>query len=81
MTWPLRYYHKWRPFMDAHTYSQVCRFFTDDVLATVEEVSLAAPEQVAISETFDAERDLHEHLRNMWDDVEQGKYWSESFDG
>ena len=67
VTWPLRYYHKWRPFMDEHTYSQVCRFFTDDVLKTLDDVSLAAPEEEVIPGRLSAEG-LHAKLRNMWDD-------------
>jgi len=67
VTWPLRYYHKWRPFMDEHTYSQVCRFFTDDVLSTLEEVSMAAPEEKPIQGSFRAEG-LHARLRGMWDE-------------
>jgi len=67
VTWPLRYYHKWRPFMDAHTYSQVCRFFTDDVLETLEDVSLAAPEEAPIPGSLNAEG-LHARLRGMWDE-------------
>ena len=66
VTWPLRYYHKWRPFMDGHSYSQICRFFTDPVLKTLEEASLAAPE------TADAPSDIgpaiQSTLRDMWND-------------
>ena len=40
ITWPLRYYFKWYALTDSHTYAQRCRFFTDDVMTTIDEVHL-----------------------------------------
>jgi len=78
ITWPLRYYHKWYALSDRHTYAQPCRFFTPDVLRTVEQTTAgAAPpseERQGSDETrsgaeppFDVELDIAERVRRMWE--------------
>jgi len=40
VTWPQRYYHRWRRDGDSHSYPQLSRFFTTRVRKTIEKVSL-----------------------------------------
>ena len=71
VTWPLRYYHKWYALSDRHTYAQLCRFFTADVLRTVDQVNVAGDTtngRPGESESpFDAELDIAERVRQMWE--------------
>ena len=71
VTWPLRYYHKWYALSDRHTYAQLCRFFTRDVVRTVQQVNVAgdtANGRPGESESpFDAELDIAERVRQMWE--------------
>ena len=67
VVWPLRYYHRWYAYGDAHSYAQLSRFFTDDVRKTMEEIFLAQPaeEEEAPSEVRPRE-DIPARLRAMW---------------
>jgi DNA helicase-2/ATP-dependent DNA helicase PcrA len=68
ITWPLRYYHKWYALGDDHSYAQLCRFFTKDVLDTVEGVALAAPEEKDDGGSFyDVDADVRQRMRDMWE--------------
>ena len=68
ITWPLRYYHKWYALGDDHSYAQLCRFFTNDVLETVDDVALAAPEEKDDGGSFyDVEADVRQRMRDMWE--------------
>ncbi|MEW5825735.1 MAG: ATP-dependent helicase [Candidatus Bipolaricaulota bacterium] len=68
VTWPLRYYHKWYALGDAHSYAQLCRFFTKDVLASVEEIALAQPEpKEDLGSFYDPDDDVRQRMRDMWD--------------
>lgn len=68
ITWPLRYYHKWYALGDGHSYAQLCRFFTKDVLDTVDDVALAAPEEKDDGGSFyDVDADVRQRMRDMWD--------------
>ena len=42
--WPLRYYHRWHRHTDRHTYAQLSRFFSREVLDTMDTVQLAQEE-------------------------------------
>jgi len=66
IAWPLRYYHKWRPFMDNHTYAQICRFFTDDVLQSLELLALASPDEFVIDTPLGVRADVREEIRRLW---------------
>jgi DNA helicase-2/ATP-dependent DNA helicase PcrA len=66
VTWPFRYYHKWHRYTDRHSYAQLCRFFTGDVLATMEQRNLKQNETE--DEAFDAPpQDLTGVMREMWE--------------
>jgi DNA helicase-2/ATP-dependent DNA helicase PcrA len=68
VTWPLRYYHKWYALGDGHSYAQLCRFFTKDVLDSVEEVALAAPDKRDDPGSFyDPDADIQQRMRDMWE--------------
>jgi DNA helicase-2/ATP-dependent DNA helicase PcrA len=68
VTWPLRYYHKWYALGDGHSYAQLCRFFTKDVLDSVEEVALAAPDKKDDPGSFyDPDADIQQRMRDMWE--------------
>jgi DNA helicase-2/ATP-dependent DNA helicase PcrA len=68
VTWPLRYYHKRFALGDGHSYAQLSRFFTEDVLETMD---LARPDQPRPA--FEAPLpgrplDIAGDLRGMWED-------------
>ena len=66
--WPLRYYHKWFAHTDRHSYAQLCRFFTDDVLSTMDSVSAApAPEADAEAKRGGKAGNIAARIRSMWD--------------
>ncbi len=71
VTWPLRYYHKWCATTDRHRYAQLCRFFTDDVLRSLEEINVAgeapAARRAGSEPPFDVELDVAERVRRMWE--------------
>jgi DNA helicase-2/ATP-dependent DNA helicase PcrA len=66
--WPLRYYHKSRGgFTDSHSYAQLCRFFTADVLDTMDQSGYSEPagdadENVSVSPS----RDIALRIRELW---------------
>jgi len=49
----------------AHTYVQICRFFTDDILRTVEHIGLAQLDVVALSPLTAR---IQDRLRGMWEE-------------
>lgn len=66
ISWPLRYYYKWYALTDNSTYAQLCRFFTPDVLKTLDEVRLEQGlGEDGVSETA-ANRDIAARIRGMW---------------
>lgn len=66
VAWPLRYYHKWRPFMDNHTYAQICRFFSDEVLQSLELLALASPEDLLTENPLGIRAEVREEIRRLW---------------
>ncbi len=71
VTWPLRYYHKWHALSDRHTYAQLCRFFTSDVIRTLDQMDVTGDtEDDGAHENappFDTELDIAERVRQMWE--------------
>lgn len=67
ITWPLRYYHKWYRFGDAHSYAQLCRFINKDVLESIEKVSLEQAEPEDKVETGGSPGDIAAKIRSMWE--------------
>ncbi len=67
ITWPLRYYFKWYALTDGHTYAQRCRFFTDDVMASIDEVHLEYEPGDDVSMGIDASTDIANRIRGMWE--------------
>ena len=68
ITWPLRYYFKWYALTDGHTYAQRCRFFTDEVMSSLDEVHLEyeSPDDMAMN--IDAGTDIANRIRGMWEE-------------
>lgn len=67
VTRPLRYYHKWRALGDAHSYAQLCRFFSKEITATMETVHLDQGEEDDLADTASSSRDIRADIRSMWD--------------
>jgi len=68
--WPLRYHYRRRELADAHGYAQLCRFFTEDVRATMEQSAAPPLQPVADLETKiegDHRLDLAQRARAMWE--------------
>ncbi|MGC9529808.1 MAG: ATP-dependent helicase [Candidatus Bipolaricaulaceae bacterium] len=62
VTWPLRYHYRRRRASDDHGYAQLCRFFTHEVRATMDEMSAGAD-----PEFWPPQLDVRERMRAMWD--------------
>jgi len=65
--WPQRYYHRPMAVSDAHSYAQLCRFFTTDVMKTMEQVGNGKPDatvDIPSSGVFRA--DIAARIREMW---------------
>lgn len=69
---PLRYYHRWYGLSNGHDYMQLCRYFTRDVLPTLETLDLANPEADRRDDEFFQEPsvDISERIQQMWDEGE-----------
>jgi DNA helicase-2/ATP-dependent DNA helicase PcrA len=65
--WPLRFYHKPATVSDNHSYSQLCRFFSDEVLRTME-VTSGAESGPARRERpgLPSRVDIAGRVRSMW---------------
>jgi DNA helicase II / ATP-dependent DNA helicase PcrA len=64
--WPLRFYT--RSFGDSHVYAQLCRFFTPEVLATMNSVAhdgAGQKDEEHLSEGADGR--IMDRIREMWD--------------
>ena len=66
ITWPLRYYFKWYALTDGHTYAQRSRFFTDEVVASLEEVHLEYDPGDDMTMGIDISDDVANRIRDMW---------------
>ncbi|MBD3392214.1 MAG: AAA family ATPase [Chitinivibrionales bacterium] len=66
--WPMRYYHGRSRMGDAHTYSQLSRFFTDDVAATMDTTAEPA-DTLDSSDTPSGISDtgIASRIRDMWE--------------
>ena len=67
---PLRYYHRWYGLTNGHSYMQLCRFFTRNVLPTLETVDLVQPQRPDFESFAEPTIDISERIRQMWDDGE-----------
>jgi DNA helicase-2/ATP-dependent DNA helicase PcrA len=68
VTWPMRYYHRWHAHTDRHTYAQLSRFLTDDVVATCEPIRL--PQGGEEDQPADAAArpvSVGDRIRAMWE--------------
>ena len=67
---PLRYYHRWYGLTNGHSYMQLCRYFTRNVLPTLETVDLVQPERPDFESFAEPAVDISERIRQMWDEGE-----------
>jgi len=67
VTWPLRYYVRSAGLTDKHTYAQRCRFFTDDVLKTMDTVDCGKEGHDADGTiSMKPAKDISSRIRGMW---------------
>jgi len=66
--WPLRYYQKSRKLSDNHSYAQCCRFLTEDVVKTMEEIGIGRTDNggTNIAPVAGARKDVATRIRSMW---------------
>lgn len=67
VVWPLRYYHKWHGLGDAHSYAQRCRFLTDAVCSTFDQVDQSRSEQDDGETQFRDRVNIASRIRSRWD--------------
>ncbi|MGD9202697.1 MAG: 3'-5' exonuclease, partial [Chitinispirillia bacterium] len=66
--WPLRFYNNPGGMSDFHRYNQCCRFFTPDVLKTVEQKVISPDEKDQDSqEESGMSEDISSKIRDLWD--------------
>lgn len=68
ISWPLRYYHRWYAMSDSSSYAQPCRFFTDDVMKSLDEVYLEQGSELDRRSDATNTRDIAERIREMWEE-------------
>jgi len=68
ISWPLRYYHRWYALTDSSSYAQPCRFFTDDVMKSLDEVYLEQGSELDRRSDAGNTRDIAERIREMWEE-------------
>ena len=65
--WPLRYYTRSAGMSDRHSYAQCCRFFTDQVKASMECLSYSLSPEPQHEQSTDVRRaNIAGRLRDMW---------------
>jgi DNA helicase-2/ATP-dependent DNA helicase PcrA len=67
VSWPLRFYTHPIGHSDRHVYAQSCRFFTRDVLETMEQVTFGDETASAAPEIQGPAVDIRNTLKEMWD--------------
>lgn len=69
VTWPLRYYTRWRPQTDRHVYAQLCRFIDENVRAAMDTVFLAGPEDLdnGYQHSSIQSPGIQQRIRSMWE--------------
>ncbi len=67
VTWPMRFYSHPQGFSDGHVYGQCSRFFTKDVLATMESIAAPGVETNDAVEDFGHGADVKEKMRGLWE--------------
>jgi hypothetical protein len=65
--WPMRYYHKRSRVTDRHSYAQLSRFFTPDVLATMDTEEQRSREVFYEADEQTRHLDLRARLTERWE--------------
>ena len=64
--WPLRYYHKMAGLTDRHSYAQLCRFFSDGVVESMDEIGVAEPASGDAAVPKLSHEDIGARIRDIW---------------
>jgi DNA helicase-2/ATP-dependent DNA helicase PcrA len=67
--WPLRYYHIFKSgrLTDNHSYAQLCRFFTNDVLETVNQIGWGRSDSdLDDHPSIDVKQNIQDRIRDIW---------------
>lgn len=67
VTWPLRFYSRPGGMSDRHAYSQCSRFFTPEVMETMENVALEEKKETDEASGIEAATDIGQKMKDMWD--------------
>jgi DNA helicase-2/ATP-dependent DNA helicase PcrA len=67
VTWPMRFYSKPQGQSDRHSYSQFCRFFTPNVLDTMNRIAVEETDDQLTNESIDISTDIKGKIRGFWD--------------
>lgn len=67
VTWPMRFYSRPMGFSDGHVYGQCSRFFSSDVISTMEAVAAPGVEIDDDAVDVDGSIDVRDKMRSMWD--------------
>ena len=67
VTWPMRFYARPQGFGDGHVYGQCSRFFTGEVVATMDAVAAPGTETIDAVENVGTGVDMKTRLRDLWD--------------
>ncbi len=64
--WPLRYYHRMAGVTDRHSYAQLCRFFSDNVVESMDEIGVAEPASTDTPLPKLSHEDIGARIRDIW---------------
>jgi DNA helicase-2/ATP-dependent DNA helicase PcrA len=67
--WPMRFYHIYKSgrLTDNHTYAQLCRFFTDNVIDTMVQIGTGKSEsEWEEAKSLKLKQDIQGRIRGMW---------------
>lgn len=67
VTWPLRFYSRPGGMSDRHAYSQCSRFFTPQVMETMEKVALEEEKEADEASGIEAGTDIGQKMKDMWE--------------
>jgi DNA helicase-2/ATP-dependent DNA helicase PcrA len=67
VSWPMRFYSRPMGFSDWHSYSQCCRFFTSEVLKTMEKVAPVEIEQEQPVNPVQLNTDIKNKMKGFWE--------------
>lgn len=68
VAWPMRYYHKTRPYTDRHTYAQLSRFITPEVQECMNKETFGVEEKAdEVAAPSGEKLDIRARIRSRWE--------------